>query len=175
MMFRGRLIGLFFLALSSCLTAQEDWFAKAFPQVAQKNGKGEAKAASPVRIIYDANVICVGGSAHLSVDCSLYGASDQLSFQWFRMEEKPVDIGTGESVDYTPKEESETCFFVNVTDRGMAVGSDTVWIYTTRMPEYTTVYDTICPGMEATVGVNGGDYWAWSTSGTSSFINIRPP
>lgn len=176
MMFRIRLIGLFFLALSSCLAAQEDWFTKAFPQMAVKNGKGaEAKAASPVRIVYDANVICVGEKAHLSADCSLYGSSENLSFEWFRMEGTPVSIGTGQSVDYTSKEESEACFFVNVTDGEAAVGSDTVWIYTTRMPEYTTVYDTICPGMEATVGVNGGNYWAWSTSGTSSFINIRPP
>ncbi|MCM1041808.1 MAG: gliding motility-associated C-terminal domain-containing protein [Bacteroides sp.] len=173
-MFR-RAVCLFLFCLSCCgLNAQPDWFEKAFPK-SKRMAQDASKAASPVKIVYDANVICVGSAAHLSVDHSLYGPGSDLSFEWFQIgEDGETSLDKGESLVFNSYVEQESCIIVKAMDGSLPIGTDTLWIYTTRMPEYTTVDDTICKGMEATVGVNGGGYWAWSTSGTTSFINIRP-
>ena len=179
-MVRFRFICLFLLMLSCSLAAQEDWFTKAFPQSKGGiEGKSSAKAVSPVRIEYDAYVICVDASASLSVDCSLYGSSENLSFAWFKLGEADT-LGKGKELIYTASDKEEVRLFVLVADEGKLIGSDTTWVYVSMQPkDYTMVHDTICPGMEATVGVdttggNGGNYWAWSQSGTAAFINIRP-
>ena len=173
-MFRLRIIGLFLLMLSSGVMAQEDWFIKAFPQSDVANAANlSAASGSPVKISYDANVICVGGTAKLSADCSSCGSSANLAFGWFKLGDTDT-LGKSKTFTYTSSEEEEACLFVNVTENGVLVGADTLWIYTTSVPDYTMVHDTICPGLEATVGADGGEYWAWSTSGTASFINIRP-
>lgn len=154
----------------SALPAQGDWFERAFPKQEQA-----PKAVSPIRIVFDHNVICVGDQAQLNVDHSLYGNGDSLCFEWFLIEsDTDRFLGNDKILAFRPLVEQQACIWVRVNDRQAPVGRDTVWIHATQLPQYTTVYDTICPGMEATVGVNGGNYWAWSTSGTSAFINIRP-
>lgn len=155
----------------SAVKAQGDWFERAFPNAGQVS-----KAASPIRIEFDYNVICVGGSSQMHVNHSLYGEGDSLYFEWFLIADNAFqEMGNGSAFVYKPTVEQTLRIGVRGKDRNLLVGTDTITVYSTHLPEYTTVYDTICPGLEATVGVNGGNYWAWSTSGTSSFINIRPP
>lgn len=173
-MMRMRLVCLLCLSLPFYVaTAQEDWFGKAFPRHGRMDEEVK-KSSSLIKIVYDANVICTGAEANLSVDCSLYGPEENLAFEWFQLGESGRPLGSGPTLAFKALVEQETSISVRVTEGDAFIGADTVRIYVTRLPDYTTVYDTICPGMEATVGVDGGGYWAWSTSGTSSFINIRP-
>lgn len=168
-----------FLLLSFGAWAQGDWFEALFPlnrvlDTSQlKESRPAVKAASPVKIEYSANVVCVEHVAYLRADCSLYGPDKDLAYEWFLIGDTSR-LGTGASLDFKPLVEQEARIGVRVKDNGYLVGGDTVVIYATTLPSYVVVHDTVCLGMEATVGVKGGNYWAWSTGGTAGFINIRP-
>ncbi len=150
---------------------RQEWFENAFPVRWQPS-----KAASMLKILYDANVVCNGQAVQLSLDHSLYGQGGNLSFEWYQIGPDQVSqsFGQGESVTFTSWTEDIYRIVVLMKDGLLQVGTDTLSLYITHVPSYQMVPDTICRGMEATVGVEGGRYWAWSTSGTSQYINIRP-
>ncbi|MDE6493112.1 MAG: gliding motility-associated C-terminal domain-containing protein [Bacteroidales bacterium] len=153
------------------LWARQGWFETAFPARWQPS-----KSASLLKILYDANVVCNGQQVNLSLDHSLYGDGENLSFEWYQInpDQSTVTLDKGETVTFKPLVEGGFRIVALMKEGLSQVGADTLWIYVTHIPEYTMVPDTICRGMEATVGVEGGEYWAWSTSGTSQYINIRP-
>lgn len=156
------------LAVSVC-QGQEDWFREVFGS----REKALKARSSLVRIEYDANVICLGGAVSLSVDHSAYGSVGNFSYCWKRADDTTV-LGRENTLFFRPQQTGIYAVFVEVKDDGMAVGNDTLSIYVTEMPEYRMVSDTVCRGDEATIGVVGGNYWAWSTSGTTQYVNVRP-
>lgn len=167
-----------FLAISFGAKAQGDWFGRLFPQnrvldSVELRQASKTKAASPVKIKYDANVVCVGKPTNLKVDYSLYGATDtNIVCEWFAVGDSSLGKGLEHTRTYFI--EGDFRIAVKVTDKGYLVGCDTLVIHVTNMPQYTPVYDTICRGMEATVGMQNGKHFAWETGGTTEFINIRP-
>lgn len=160
-----------FLLLQGSVWARQGWFEVAFPARWQPS-----KAASMLKILYDANVVCNGQSVQLSLDHSLYGQGENLSFEWYQIgsSQNAQPFGVGESVTFVSFTEDVFRIVAVMKEGQLQVGTDTMSLYVTHVPSYRMIPDTICRGLEATVGVEGGNYWAWSTSGTSQYINIRP-
>lgn len=165
------LVAVFFSFLQPALRAQSDWFAKTFGDRQEEAG---AKAKSSlVNIRYDANVICIGSQCELEIDHSAYGPGTDLRYSWIQMSDGTV-LGESRTLSFSPSMESEYVLCAVVKDLGVEIGRDTLTVYVTHVPEYEAVSDTVCYGMEATVGVQGGRYWAWSTGGTTQYVNVRP-
>ena len=166
---RIRWIGTIFFLFPALAMARPDWFRELFRnQPAQK----EPKAAAVV-IRYDANVLCLGSYCNLEMDHSAYGPGTDLHYTWLLLSDGTV-VGREKTLTFTPGMESVYGLCAVLEDMGKEVGRDTLQIYVTHVPEYQPVPDTVCYGMEATVGVEGGRYWAWSTGGTTQFVNVRP-
>ena len=166
---RIRWIGTILFLFPALAMARPDWFRELFRnQPAQK----EPKAAAVV-IRYDANVLCLGSYCNLEMDHSAYGPGTDLHYTWLLLSDGTV-VGREKTLTFTPGMESVYGLCAVLEDMGKEVGRDTLQIYVTHVPEYQPVPDTVCYGMEATVGVEGGRYWAWSTGGTTQFVNVRP-
>lgn len=167
---RTGLVAAFFSILPSVLQAQSDWFGNVFGNGKEK----EQEKSSPVFIRCDANVICLGNQCELEIDHSAYGPGTDLHYSWIQVSDGTV-LGEDRTLAFSPSVESEYALCAVVEDLGKEVGRDTLTVYVTHKPEYVSVSDTVCYGMEATVGVRGGRYWAWSTGGTTQYVNVRPP
>ena len=139
-----------------------------------------AELPKAIRIDYDANVICYGDSVQLEALYSEYGPINHLRCDWFYNGQKFEADSNQTSIVFSPSSNNIRIWFA-LYDDNLLVGSDTMMLYVTDAPtDYTMQHDTICRGDEATVGVAGdvggsaGSYWAWSTTGTTQFINDRP-
>lgn len=139
-------------------------------------------AAQPKNIYIDfkANVICFGDSLTLTAIYDSYGPIANLRCDWFYNGHQFETAPDQTSIVFTPPSNNIRIWFL-LYDNGSLVGSDTMTVYVTDPPTgYTMLHDTICLGDEATVGVEGmvggaaGQYWDWSTTGTTQFINDRP-
>lgn len=124
------------------------------------------KAFKPVEILYDANVVCRGDSIRLEIDYTKAGSVLNPVIQWSTGE---VNV---ESITVYPVDSLK--IWVSLSDQTLFIGGDTLSVYATEPPILTSVHDTICMGNEATVGVIGGMYYEWNTSGTTQYINVRP-
>lgn len=134
----------------------------------------------PIRIDFDANVICYGDSLVLEALHTDYGPIANLRCEWF-YNGQPVAAEPNQTriVFFPPSNNIRIWFKLYDADR--LIGADTMTVYVTDPPTgYTMLHDTICLGDEATVGVQGavggsaGQYWDWVTTGTTQFINDRP-
>ena len=178
--------GLSALKAVAVAPSEPDWFRKAFPEkFAEEQRKNAAKAASRVNIQYEGHryaslVVCVGENCLVKADHTRYGAGTAMRYSWW-----DVDGGTPFIEDQTTPDynlyyakEGRYGLCVVVTDQGNEIGRDTVDVYVGTRPvaaTYTVIPDTVCYGMEATIGTEGqGRHWAWSTGGTTQYINIRP-
>lgn len=141
-----------------------------------------ATPQKPIRIDFDANVVCYGESLQLWVDYTDYGtiAPGKLACEWFYNGEPYQAAPDQTSITFSPPSNNIDIWF-KFYDDGILVGTDTMRVYVTDRPTgYMMQHDTICLGNEATVGVAGtiggsaGQYWDWVTTGTTQFINDRP-
>lgn len=149
--------------------AQDSWFGEVFPQ--SKSLK--VLKSSVVRIDYDANVICLGDDCMMQADHSVYGDVGDFSYRWNLVDDDKV-LSEESSLQFSPAQTGVYAMCLEVKDAGILVGRDTLSIYVAELPVFEVVDDTVCRGLEATVGVTGGGHWAWSQGGTAQFINIRP-
>lgn len=139
-----------------------------------------AAPPKPIRMAYEANVVCYGDSLVLEVEHKDYGPIVQLGCEWF-YNGQPFDAEpTQTRIVFSPSSNNIRVWF-KLYDGDRLIGSDTMTVYVTDPPTgYTMQHDTICLGEEATVGVAGtvggsaGQYWDWVTTGTTQFINDRP-
>ncbi len=139
-----------------------------------------AELPKAIRIDYNANVICYGDSVQLKAIYDEYGPISRLRCDWFYNGQKFEADSNQTRIVFSPSSNNIRIWFA-LYDDNLLVGSDTMMLYVTDAPTgYTMQHDTICRGDEATVGVAGdvggsaGSYWAWSTTGTTQFINDRP-
>ncbi len=179
--------GLGTLHAAATAPSEPDWFRKAFPEkFSEGQRKNAEKAASRVNILYEGQryeslVVCVGENNRLTADHTRYGAGTDMRYSWWDVDGGTPFIENQTTPDYTLYYAKEGVYglCVVVTDQGNEIGRDTVNVYVGARPDpstYTVIPDTICYGMEATIGTEGqGRHWAWSTGGTTQYINIRPP
>lgn len=179
--------GLGTLRASVIVPSEPDWFKKAFPERFADGRKDGGKAASRVNIMYEGRryeslVVCVGESCRLTADHTRYGEGTDMRYSWWDVEDGTPFLEDNVTADYDLyyAKAGQYGLYVVVTDQGKEIGRDTVDVYVGVRPlqgiTYTVVPDTVCYGMEATVGTEGqGSHWAWSTGGTTRYINVRPP
>lgn len=132
----------------------------------EKDTLEEKSKSKKVSIDYTANVVCEGGTVTLTANTDNAGSVLKPRYEWSTGD-------TTESIMLTQLENEQTCI-LSFYDENRLIGNDTIIIYVTNLPTYTVVNDTICKGMEATVGITSGKYWVWSTNGTTQYINTRP-
>ena len=138
-----------------------------------------AAPPKPVRIDFDANVICYGESLKIKA-LNESGPIVQPICEWYYNGQRFNAEADQTSIVFTPSSNNIRVWF-KLYDGDRLIGSDTMTVYVTDPPTgYTMQHDTICLGDEATVGVAGavggsaGQYWDWVTTGTTQFINDRP-
>lgn len=180
-------LGLGSLKAAAVSVSEPDWFRKAFPEkfseTQRKNGE---KASSRVNIVYEGRryeslVVCMGENCLVTAEHTRYGAGTDMHYSWWDVEGGTPFLEDQPTPDYNLyyAKEGRHGLCVVVTDQGHEIGRDTIDVYVGTRPvpaTYTVIPDTVCYGMEATIGTEGqGRHWAWSTGGTTQYINIRPP
>ncbi|MDE7150410.1 MAG: hypothetical protein K2O01_08435, partial [Bacteroidales bacterium] len=128
-----------------------------------------AAPPKPIRIDYDANVICYGDSLEIKV-VNESGPIVQPIYEWYYNGQRFDAEPTQTRIVFSPSSNNIRVWF-KLYDGDRLIGSDTMTVYVTDPPTgYTMQHDTICLGEEATVGVAGtvggsaGQLWDWTAA-----------
>ncbi|MDE5610314.1 MAG: hypothetical protein K2I66_08025, partial [Bacteroidales bacterium] len=158
--------GLNTLQAAAMATSEPDWFRKAFPEkFSEGQRKNGTKAASRVNIVYEGHryeslVVCVGENCLVTADHTRYGTGTDMRYSWWDVEGGTPFLENQTTPDYNLyyAKEGRHGLYVVVTDQGNEIGRDTIDVYVGTRPvpaTYTVIPDTVCYGMEATIGTEG--------------------